>query len=70
MLGLPIPKFDRKVGLHRVLAAAARHAEEVAAQVPLKEGMHFVRTRGIIREALAEDGISRRIDGLVQTLLG
>jgi hypothetical protein len=70
LLGLPIPKFDRKVALHRDLAAAARHAEEVAAQVALKEGMHFVRARGVIRKALAEDGVSGRIDKLVARLLG
>jgi hypothetical protein len=70
MLSLPIPKFDPKVAVHRNLAAAARHAEEVAAQVALKEGMHFVRARGLIRKALAEDGISGRIDKLVERLLG
>jgi hypothetical protein len=49
--------------------AAARRAEEVAAQVPVKEGMHFVRARGLIRKALAEDGISGRMEKLVERLL-
>lgn len=70
ILGLPIPKFDPKAAVHRQLVAAARRAEEVAAGVPFKEGMHFVRARGIIREALAEDGVSARIDELVARLLG
>jgi hypothetical protein len=70
MFGLPIPKFDPKAAVHRQLTAAARHAEEVAAQVALKEGMHFVRARGIIRKALTEDGVSGRIDKLVARLLG
>ena len=70
MLSLPIPKFDSKVAVHRNLAAAARHAEEVAGEVPLKEGMHFIRARGLIRKALGEDGISGRMEKLVERLLG
>jgi len=70
MFGLRIPKFDPKAAVHRQLVAAARRAEKVAAGVPLKEGMHFVRARGIIRKALTEDGVSRRIDELVESLLG
>jgi len=69
MLSLPIPKFDPKVAVHRNLAAAARRAEAVAAQVPLKDGMHFIRARALIRKALAEDGVSGRIDKLVERLL-
>lgn len=70
MLSLPIPKFDRTVPLHRSLATGARRAEKVAAQVPLKQGTYFVRARTLIRKALAEDGVSARIDKLVQRLLG
>jgi len=70
MFDLPIPRFDPGNDLHRALAAAARGAEEVAAGVPLSEGMHFVRARGLIRKALAEDGISGRMERLVERLLG
>ncbi len=69
MLELPIPKFDAGVRLHMRLAKAGERAEGVAGQVPLKEGEHFVRTRGRIREALREDGVSQRIDELVEELL-
>jgi hypothetical protein len=55
--------------LHQELASAAAHAEGVAAAVPLKEGTHFVRARQLIRQALQEDGVAARIDGLVVELL-
>ena len=69
LLELPIPRFASGNSLHRALAEAAQRAEEVAAGVPLREGEHFVRARGLIRKALAEDGISGRIDKLVERLL-
>ena len=70
MLTLPIPRFDPQTALHLELAAEAGHAEQVAAQVELQEGMHFVRARRDIRAALAMDGVAGRIDGLVAQLLG
>ncbi len=70
MLSLPIPGFDPSEKLHQELAQAASHAEQVAGAVELKEGMHFVRARQIIRGSLQEDGIALRIDGLVAELLG
>jgi SAM-dependent methyltransferase len=45
ILSLPIPSFDRSNKLHRALARAAAHAEQVAAAVKLSEGMHFVKAR-------------------------
>ena len=70
MLTLPIPRFDPQTALHLELAAEAARAEQVAAQVGLQEGMHFVRARRDIRAALAMDGVAGRIDGLVAQLLG
>ena len=69
MLSLPIPRFAASEPLHRQLAEAARRAEEVAADVELREGMHFVTARRRIREALREDGVAGRIDELVAQLL-
>ncbi len=69
MFELPIPKFDPHVALHQRLAKAAGRAEEVASAVPVSENDHFVRVRGRIREALREDGIAQKIDGLVAKLL-
>ena len=70
ILTLPIPRFDAQEALHLELAAEAARAEQVAAQVELQEGMHFVRARRDIRAALAMDGVAQRIDGLVAQLLG
>ncbi|MEK7216019.1 MAG: hypothetical protein AAB289_10530, partial [Chloroflexota bacterium] len=66
----PIPLFNPKAALHTELAAAASRAEVVAADVPLKDGEHFVQARGRIREALRADGVAQEIDGLVASLLG
>jgi hypothetical protein len=69
VLSLPIPRYDPAVALHGELSAAAAHAEQVAASVPLGEGTRFVRARGVIRHALREDGVAARIDALVARLL-
>ncbi|MEK7847587.1 MAG: hypothetical protein AAB270_01550, partial [Chloroflexota bacterium] len=69
ILSLPIPRFDASNKLHRALARAAVHAEQVAAGVKLPEGIHFVKARHLIRQALREDGIAQEIDGLVVKLL-
>ena len=65
---LPIPDFDRRVALHRDLAAAAAEAEQVAGEVALPDG-DYRRKRRAIRDALAAIGLSARIDGLVSRLL-
>lgn len=69
MLSLPIPQFDAANDLHQELARAAAQAQDVAELVPLREGMHFVRARRLIRDALRYDGVAQRIDELVSTLL-
>jgi hypothetical protein len=66
---LPIPEYDRRVGLHQELAVAAAEAELVVAQVPLREGAHFTSQRRAIRAALTANGIAGRIDALVTRLL-
>ena len=69
MWTLPIAEFDPANPLHTALATAAHHAETIAAQVPLKEGVYFTTARRQIRTALAEDGIAVEIDSLVKELL-
>lgn len=69
MLSLPIPMFDPSDKLHLALAKAAAHAEQVAAEVQLKEGMQFVAVRRCIRASLCEDGVDRKIDKLVGELI-
>ncbi|HEY7297310.1 MAG TPA: hypothetical protein VH684_05170 [Xanthobacteraceae bacterium] len=70
MFTLPIPRFDAKEQLHRDLAAAGAEAEKIASKVDLPEDIHFQAARRHVREALADAGISKRIDGLVAQLLG
>ncbi len=69
MWELPIPEFDRRAGLHREIAAAAEEAAGIAASVPLRDADYFTTKRRAIRTALAEAGISARIDRLVERLL-
>ena len=69
MWTLPITKFEPDNPLHTALAFAGHHAETVAAQVPLKDGVYFVTARRQIRTALATDGVAGEIDGLVEELL-
>ena len=66
---LPIPLFDDKVTLHHDLAAAAEEGEKLAALVEMPDGVKFQRARRLVREALAEAGISQTIDNLVARLL-
>ena len=66
---LPIPIFDPKLEQHAALATAALEAETLAAKVELPEGVKFQRARRLVRDALAEAGISKKIDALVSTLL-
>ncbi len=67
---LPIPRFEANNGLHTDLAAAGAEAENLAAKVELADGIDFQTARRRVREALAEAGISERIDALVARLLG
>jgi len=66
---LPIPEYDDADPLHRDLAAAATHAEAIAAAVPLADAQHFTAKRRAIREALAADGIAAEMEALVDALL-
>lgn len=70
MFTLPIPRFDAKNQLHKDLAAAGAKAEKIAAKVELPNNIHFQTARRRVREALAEAGVSKRIDELVTKLLG
>ncbi len=67
---LPIPRFDPKDDLHQRLAQAAARAEKVAGAVSLDLDRPFTRSRSLIRQALADAGVSAEIDGLVEELLG
>ena len=69
MLALPIPKFSSTNALHQKLVRAAKHAETVANVAQIDESVHFISVRRKIRDALLEDGISKRIDQLVEELL-
>ncbi|MGH7907429.1 MAG: hypothetical protein ACREP6_12470 [Candidatus Binataceae bacterium] len=66
----PIPKFDPGLGLHRELVAAADEAGRLAADVRLPEGIHFIRARQHIRQALRDAGIAGRMELLVTKLFG
>ncbi len=66
---LPIPEYDADEIVHRDLAAAAAHAEKIAATVPLVDAQHFTTKRRAIRAALAADGIAAEIEALVDALL-
>jgi N-6 DNA Methylase len=66
---LPIPAFDRRDELHSAVAAAARRAEQIAADVPLRQGVDFRVNRTAIREALEASGIAGEIDRLIGRLV-
>ncbi|HUC61885.1 MAG TPA: N-6 DNA methylase [Alphaproteobacteria bacterium] len=69
IFNLPIPRFVSGNGTHMALAVAGLMAENVAAQVELPENVKFQRARALVRSALAEAGISQKIDALVAKLL-
>ena len=66
---LRIPEYSQREPLHRELAAAAAAAETIAAGVAIPERAYFTTARKLIRDALADAGIARRIDRLVARLL-
>jgi hypothetical protein len=69
IFNLPIPRFDAKDEHHIALATAASEGERIAAAVELPKRVKFQRARSLVRQALAEAGISQRIDRLVAQLL-
>ncbi len=66
---LPIPEYDDTDPLHRDLAAAATHAETVAAAVQFTDTQHFTAKRRAIRAALVADGVAAGIEAMVDALL-
>ena len=70
VFNLPIPAFDPADPIHAALAREAKRAEALAANVELKEGEHFTRSRKRIREALIAGGIAPVIETLVAELIG
>jgi SAM-dependent methyltransferase len=66
---LPIPEYDDTDPLHRDLAAAASHAETVAAAVDLTDARHFTAKRRAIRAALVADGVAAEMEAMVDALL-
>lgn len=70
MFNLPIPLFDAANPLHQDLAAAGAEAERVALTVDIPDGERFVAARQRVRRALGTDGVARRIETLVDKLLG
>lgn len=66
---LPIPRFQPRNSLHRRLANAASTAEAVAGAVHLPEAAAYQTARRVVRQTLLDDGISLRIDSLVEELL-
>jgi hypothetical protein len=66
---LPIPEYDDTDALHRDLAAAAAHAENVAASVNFTDSQHFTAKRRAIRAALVADGVAAEMEVMVDALL-
>ena len=69
LVNQPIPRFAENDGLHREVVELAEHAEQVAADVPLSDGIYFVTARQQVRAALATDGVAEAIDRLVEILV-
>ncbi|HEY8125408.1 MAG TPA: N-6 DNA methylase [Methylocystis sp.] len=69
IFNLPIPRFDAKNKTHAALAKAAAEAERIAAALELPEGVKFQRARALVRTALTDAGVAKRIDALVDQLL-
>lgn len=66
---LPIPEYDNTDPLHRDLAAAATHAEMVAAAVELTDAQHFTTKRRAIRAALIADGVAAEMEAMADAIL-
>jgi N-6 DNA Methylase len=69
MFSLPIPSFSPVEELHRKISITAAEAETAAISVDISAARGFQRVRALIRQHLAETGLSRKIDALVATLL-
>jgi hypothetical protein len=64
----PIPLFDPDDELHEQLVTVAAQAEALVATLDLPDGAHGNQRR-IIRRALAESEVGRRVESLVAMLL-
>lgn len=66
---LPIPQYDPSAEDHTALASLAEEAEQVAASVDIPENTGFQKARTLVRQALAEAGITERLNVAVAALL-
>lgn len=62
---LDIPQFNVKDPHHQAIVELGRRAEKVAATVELADSVGFQKARGLIREALADDGVFAELDDAV-----
>lgn len=62
---LPIPRFDDKDPLHEKIVKLGRRAEQVAATVEIPSGTGFQQARKLIRQSLAQDGVTAALDGAI-----
>lgn len=69
IFNLLIPRFDASLTLHTSLAAASSDAEKAIAKLALSDNVFFRTARAAVRTALANEGLSQRIDKLVDQLL-
>ncbi len=65
---VPIPLYNPEHENHRVLAALAREAEDLVSELDLPDQQHG-RLRGIVRAALADAGITERINDVVREVV-
>ena len=66
---LPLPEYDGRNELHQRIVAVAAECEAMAASQKLDASAYFTTQRRVIRDALAEAGLMRRLDALVAELL-
>ena len=66
---LPLPEYDGRNELHQRIVAVAAECEALAASQKLDASAYFTTQRRVIRDALAEAGLMRRLDALVAELL-
>jgi len=66
---LPLPEYDGRNELHQCIVAVAAECEALAASQKLDASAYFTTQRRVIRDALAEAGLMRRLDALVAELL-
>ena len=65
---IPFPVYDSGLAQHRALVEVAAEAEELAARLDL-EGMPSAKARAAVRTALAEAGVTDRLEAAVDAVL-